>query len=677
MSPATAPLPLPDDYNPGTHLLAKVTENGTFHESRRGARLAAELIANGTPQDLELAEKVLDAVLRCQERHEDDPHVGNFFWMAEDQVVQDLNAVEFNLHALIPMMIRHGDRLAPGMRTRVLDAIRLGLDEIRRLDVLVAYSNIAVLDIVNSCLGGELLRDIETASRGYRKLVEWMAFTDQHGTPFEYNSPTYTAVVVRALKLLVDLTQHRDTRIRARTATARLGLSIGLHIHPRTGRWAGPHSRAYQPTVVCETPPERELLEGWAGDGTLPPWSTDVMACRPGNIQVSETAFADRHLGTTTYHSESFALGVSVSGAGGQSNVMMVHYHRPGADRAGVLYTRYLTNDKWLGDFYHATDRTSSRNLIEEGRFYGVQSGPRAIGLYTPGRLGAVSSAKAALIWTGANLVDEIWVGDRRVEDLPADVQEGQAIVVGSGAALFAVLPLARTDLGRDAPVRLREIGGDLVLEIHNYAGPEKRFWELGWPGAFYQGTPQCGVYLEVAERADYADGRAFAQRVTTGTLRDKTAPPFVYAGQRERSWSVSYERNGEILGIEVDLMAWRLKRRWTEQGETEWPMLESSVARETRSGSVTVGDATLTCGPEAAWLFACPAKRRWVAAYHGARPAPLRLIVPDGSVEVEAMGTGTVLWDEGLVNVDAVGLQGTPSIMGGKLQTDDASEGP
>ena len=46
-----------------------------------------------------------------------------------------------------------------------------------------------------------------------------------------------------------------------------------------------------------------------------------------------------------------------------------------------------MLNDKWLGDFYHATDRTKSRNLVEEGLFYGVQQGPRAIGLYTPREL--------------------------------------------------------------------------------------------------------------------------------------------------------------------------------------------------------------------------------------------------------------------------------------------------
>ena len=259
------PLPLPENYNPQTHLLAKVTENGLFHETRAGAAFAHRLVANGAPEDLALAETVLDVVLGCQERRTGDPHLGNFTWMLEDDHVEDLNAVEFNLEHLIPMMLRYGDRISAAIQARVLDAIRLGLDEIRRLDVSIAYTNICLLDVLNTSLGGELLGDSAIAARGYRKLAAWMAFTDSQGIAFEWNSPTYGAVDIRAFKLLADLTRDEETRIRARTAAARMGLSTALHIHAATGRWAGPHGRAYHPSVVCETPPEIDLVRGWIG----------------------------------------------------------------------------------------------------------------------------------------------------------------------------------------------------------------------------------------------------------------------------------------------------------------------------------------------------------------------------------------------------------------------------
>lgn len=663
------PLTLPENYNPQTYMLAKHTENGVFHESRAGAALAAKLVANGTPLDIDLAEKTLDVVLNCQERRQDDPHYGNFYWMIEDEVVFDLNAVEFNLEYLVPMMIQHRERLSAEMQARVLDAIRLGLQEIESLDVLVVYSNIAVLDILNTCLGGELLGDERIARRGYRKLVDWMALTDQNGTPYEYNSPTYISVVIHALKVLADLVKDEDTRIRARTAAARLGLSVALHIHAATGRWTAPHSRAYHPTVVCELPPEVGLVHGWVADGALPQWVDTLLTSRPEQFQVDETAAVQRELSISTYHSRSFALGVSAREAGGQSDVMMAHYHRPGAERAGVFYTRYLLNDKWLGDFYHQTDRTKSRNLIEEGRFCGVQNGSRAIGFYTLGQNpGVITSAKAAFIWTESSRVDEIWAGERRIESLPAEIQPGEVVVVGSGDAWFAIRPLARTDLGRGAPIRLVELEGDLVLEVYNYKGTQKPFWELGWPGAFYKGKPQCGVYLEMAERSAYPDGAAFAREVASGTLKDETPAPFAYAGDRARPWCVEYSRGGQTVGLEVDLNEWKILRRWTESGDLGWPMLESTVARQNRSGQVTVGDAHLSCGQEAGWLMACPEKNLYAAGFHGLQPTPLTLEVPGGKVEVDAMGTGTVVWDGGKVRVEAVSLQGNPRVTGGEL---------
>jgi len=112
VSEKTIRISLPENFNPETLMLAKITENGVFHESRQGASFTARLVANGAPEDLELAHKVLDVVLGCQERRVGDPHYGNFFWMLEDDVVMDLNAVEFNLEHLIPMMLQHAERLA-------------------------------------------------------------------------------------------------------------------------------------------------------------------------------------------------------------------------------------------------------------------------------------------------------------------------------------------------------------------------------------------------------------------------------------------------------------------------------------------------------------------------------------------------------------------------------------
>lgn len=663
----TEPLKLPENFNPETNLLAKTTENGTFHESRAGAGLAERLLANGHPNDIVQAIKTLNATLACQETHPDDPHCGNFYWMAEDDVVGDLNAVEFCLESLIPLMIDHGDSLPADMQEKVLTAIRLGLDEIRRINVRVTYSNITALDVLNTCLGGELLNEPTIAQRGYDKLEEWMAYTDLNGTPREFNSPTYIGVFINAFKRLSDHVQHKPTQVRARTMAARLAFSVGLHIHKTTGRWAGPHSRAYHPSVVCESPAEINRVNGWFESGALPGWASDVLNY-PTPIDVIETADVEFKGCLTTHQSDSFCLGVATRQYGGQSDVLMAHYNRERADRPGVLYTRYLLNDKWLGDFYHATDRTKSRNLIDEGQFRGVQHGSRAIGLYTPESIGRITSAKACFIFTQREHIDEIWIGDQQITTLPYDVPENQTITIASGTTLFAIRPLSRTDMGRNAPIRLVDKQGDLVLETYNYLGSEKSFWEMGATGPFFQGYPKNGIYIEMAERSAHPNAQTFGQTVASGTLKDESDPSVVYDGQTPRNWTVEYERDGQKLGIEIDLMKWDLQRRWTHEGDLGFPMLESPNVQQSRSGQIERGDATLSFGNGAGWLYNSPNQELYIAGYHGPNPSPITLTLPNGKVEIESLTCGTIIWDNGKVTVDALNLQGAPQITGGQI---------
>ena len=179
---------------------------------------------------------------------------------------------------------------------------------------------------------------------------------------------------------------------------------------------------------------------------------------------------------------------------------------------------------------------------------------------------------------------------------------------------------------------------------------------------------PRSGFYVEMAERSDHRNAAEFSRVVASGKLTDVTEAPFTYAGEGERLWTVQYSRDGKTLGIEADLIQWELRRRWNEQGEIGWPMLDSPVACETRTGHVTVGDAKLQCGKETGWLFGSPQTKRWAAGYHGLAPAPFTLTVPGGKVEIDAIEVGTVFWDSGKVTVDAVGLKGTPRVSGGQL---------
>ncbi|MCZ6633919.1 MAG: hypothetical protein O7G87_10970 [bacterium] len=676
--PNTNPLTLPANFNSDTFMIARKQGDKIYHAPRQAAEFAAELLANSTQEDIDLAEKVLIAALEGQETREGDPHLGNFLWEREDEAVEDLNAVQFCLFQLIPIMIRHADLLSPDLQDRMRHSIRLGLEEIRRIDVHFRYTNIVTKDITNTCLGAELLDDEDFKNRGYQKFQDWMAFTTRHGCAYEFNSPNYALVAIRVLHRLSELVQHEPTRIGAKTMLARIGLSAALHIHSPTGRWAGPFSRAYRQAVFCETPPEIHTLRDYIEQDILPAWLSDAIDHHPDTFSLTETADSGNGVGITTYHSPSFTLGVSTqelkSQANrfitGQSSVFIAH-HKTESDHTGVLYSRYVLNDHWLGDYRSTPARSNTQILFEEGQCHNVQDGARAIVLYSPKDLGAMAaytSAKTVICWHDRNLVDEVWVNDQKVDTFPTDIPEGATVVVATGPVLTAIRALTRTDLGRNAPLRLVEHGTHLFLEIYNYLGPAKTFWEQAHPGSFYQGKPQCGFFAELAERSDYSTPQAFAQTVSGGTLKDTAESPVTYEAGKTRTWSVEYARAGKTLGIEIDLLEWYLQKRWNQDGPLGWPQLESPVARQNRTGTVTVQDATLTCGNQPAWLFACPETNRYVAAFHGSTPEPLTLSVPDGRVDIDAMGTGAVIWDNGEVTIEALEIEGEVQVTGGRI---------
>ena len=654
-----------ENYDAQAHMITHQVHGRIFHATVPSAQLASELMASGAPADIAEASAIFRAVIACQEVRDTQPHRGNFRWELEDEVVEDLNAVQFVLFYCIPVLCKTSDALPPDLVAAMRRAVALGLEEIARIDVALAYTNIVLKDITNSCLGGQLLGDDNIGQRGREKLVRWMAHMDTYGLPAEYNSPNYASVAVRVLGRLAELTEDEHTRIRARTMLARLGLSAALHVHPGIGCWAGPFSRAYSHAVFNTNAFNADAMRTWLDDGQLPPWIGDLLQRPNVPQQIDETAHGEEPVSLSTYHSPSFCLGVAscelktqeVIFIALQSSVFYAQYRHPDSARCGVLFSRYILDDQWLS-FQTTPSRAPGHVVPEEGHFYGVHERGRAIGLYAPRGLDAWTrrtSAKAVLVWTEIEQVDEIWIGQHKVDSLPAAVPQGEVVVVGSGALWTAVLPLELTDLGGGAPIRLVELDGHLALEMYNYTGPAKTFWEMAKPVSFYQGQPRCGFYAELAERTDYASGADFAAEIASGALIDEAAPPATYTAGSERPLRVEYARDDRILGIEVDLYEWSLKRRWTQDGSLDWPMHESPYARQSASGQVSVGGATLTCDKGPVWLCACPGGKRYAAAYSGSEMTSLRMEVPGDVVELAEMGTGTVIWDEGEVTIEAI----------------------
>src|SRR6266508_4595343 len=73
-------------------------------------------------EDVREAALIVAAALDSQERDQGHPHRGNFRWLADDEEVGDLNAVQFVLRALLPLLIDSGHRWLPYLLARCRDA---------------------------------------------------------------------------------------------------------------------------------------------------------------------------------------------------------------------------------------------------------------------------------------------------------------------------------------------------------------------------------------------------------------------------------------------------------------------------------------------------------------------------------------------------------------------------
>ena len=427
---------------------------------------------------------------------------------------------------------------------------------------------------------------------------------------------------------------------------------------------------------------ETETLAEWIRNGMVPSWLDGLLTEKTWPDQVIETTGRDEGISISTYKADNYSFGVASRNMSNQdiiyiawqSNVFTLHYSRPGKELPGTVYTRYVLDDDWLGDFSPGPGRGNRGLIPDVGHFQGVQDKNRAIALYVPRSLGAMerhNSAKAVIaIPRWDTETNRLWIDNTEVTSLPTAGSPSSTVVIESGEIMMAFKPFSLSNLGSGKQLRIQEREGTLMIELYNYKGPEKTFWELAWPGTFYQGLPKCGFYSEVADRDDFRDGPAFAEKVNSGKITDVAEPKSTYSGTESRKWKVEYERNGRKLGMEVDLFDWFAPpQRWTQKGAIELPMLESRYAKQSISGHIEIDDVSLsTSGKNSAWLYVSPEGNKIAAAYHGPEQSDLILTGPSFKLEIPALKGGIIVWENGIINIEATGLEGKPKLKGAKL---------
>jgi hypothetical protein len=217
------------------------------HLTRDSMYFARILLDTGEEHEIDRACRIIEAVMATQVIREGSPVRGNFPWFAEDGEAQvwDPNWACFIGQTLLEILRWHGARLPEAMTRDLCERLRLCAEHDLARWVSPAYTNVALLTVACLSGAGRVLNDDRFTRGGRDKLCEIDACVKATGSFDEYNSPTYSAVNLRALASVLELLTDQESLDLARGLWRLEWKTLLDHAHMETGQLVGPHGRAY------------------------------------------------------------------------------------------------------------------------------------------------------------------------------------------------------------------------------------------------------------------------------------------------------------------------------------------------------------------------------------------------------------------------------------------------
>ncbi|MBM3746538.1 MAG: hypothetical protein FJW34_12145 [Acidobacteria bacterium] len=247
-------------FDPGERMLARSVGPGyqyhtsvrgrTVHPTRDSLEYAVLLLEAGGEQRRRRAGDILARVTALQETDPGGKWYGLWGWYLEEPAPRmspaDWNWADFNGALLLLAAARHGTSLEAPLLNRMREAIRHAAYSVRRRNVTMSYTNIAVMGSFVTLAAAEMLGDADLLAYARDRLRRLARAVDDTGSFAEYNSPTYTHVTIANLTRLRMLARDEDSRALVRLIHHRAWLHLARRWHPPTRQLAGPMSRCYQ-----------------------------------------------------------------------------------------------------------------------------------------------------------------------------------------------------------------------------------------------------------------------------------------------------------------------------------------------------------------------------------------------------------------------------------------------
>ncbi|MEK7405811.1 MAG: hypothetical protein AAB225_11940 [Acidobacteriota bacterium] len=220
------------------------------HPTRDSLAYALLLLEAGRA---ERALKIIERMAALQETDPGSKWYGLWGYYLEEPAPKmspaDWNWADFNGALLLLIEARHRKQLPEPLRRGVLEAIRHAAYSVRRRNVTMTYTNIAVQGTFVTLAAAELLGDKDLEQYALDRLHRFARAVDETGSFAEYNSPTYTQVTITNLTRMRMVVRNRAALELVERIHERAWLHLGRHWHPPTRQLAGPMSRCYSTDI--------------------------------------------------------------------------------------------------------------------------------------------------------------------------------------------------------------------------------------------------------------------------------------------------------------------------------------------------------------------------------------------------------------------------------------------
>jgi hypothetical protein len=240
-----------------------VPDGSLVHDIRESADYAIALLQTKQPDRAERASDVLDRIASLQVTDPTATHFGIWGWFLEEPPQQmnpaDWNWADFIGARLAQVLAVHADQLRAETLRHCREALRNAALSIFRRNMGAGYTNIAVMGGVVSAAAGELLDLPFLLTYAKARLRSVLDLYRRLGGFSEYNSPTYTRVVLEETERALLMVRDEETRRLCEELRVAAWQTLADHWHPATRQIAGPCSRAYSDRLLRGT--ARYLLE--------------------------------------------------------------------------------------------------------------------------------------------------------------------------------------------------------------------------------------------------------------------------------------------------------------------------------------------------------------------------------------------------------------------------------